>query len=546
MTNQVPGILGIYFANAILLTVVASTILVFWYRRTVARGMRRTSGLAVGDAQTHEFPPATTGLGGRTIIPRPETLRAIHDAAPLRLRLAVIYGVAGLAAAAVLTILSLFGLGSEFRAIRVFAVCYTFCWPIIPTLAPLLVIPLRRTLLAFIGYVFAGVVIISIWSAVSHYLLHRTSASPYENAISFLELLALYGWLPFLIICITSNRRLRSIVPLVLAGLLVFSFSNLLVQTAFIAAFDYPSVRQTLLRLDGRLIYALWMLIAALPVGYACWLGLRWLSGRFERKAFSDAQLLVDAWWLIIVFHQTAIVSSDFGWGGLLGLLAFVAYRLVVALGLAAWSTRSPGNRRLLLLRVFGFQRRTERLFDSVGQRWRFTGSVNMIAGADLAMRTIYPRDLISFVSGRLRRSFVLRTEDLAERVQQLDERRDPDGRFRLNNVFCYEDTWRSALTALLGKSDLVLMDLRSFSASNSGCIFELRQLVENALLSRTIFVVDDTTDVKLLESTLSDENRQVVQDDDAARLRITTEFVKSHSTSDLNRVYNALYELPA
>jgi hypothetical protein len=401
-------------------------------------------------------------------------------------------------------------------------------------------------LLAFIGYVFAGVVIISIWSAVSHYLLHRTSASPYENAISFLELLALYGWLPFLIICITSNRRLRSIVPLVLAGLLVFSFSNLLVQTAFIAAFDYPSVRQTLLRLDGRLIYALWMLIAALPVGYACWLGLRWLSGRFERKAFSDAQLLVDAWWLIIVFHQTAIVSSDFGWGGLLGLLAFVAYRLVVALGLAAWSTRSPGNRRLLLLRVFGFQRRTERLFDSVGQRWRFTGSVNMIAGADLAMRTIYPRDLISFVSGRLRRSFVLQTKDLAERVRQLDERRDPDGRFRLNNVFCYEDTWRSALTALLGKSDLVLMDLRSFSASNSGCIFELRQLVENALLSRTIFVVDDTTDVKLLESTLSDEKLQVAQDDDAARLRITTQFVKSHSASDLNRVYNALYELPA
>jgi len=56
---------------------------------------------------------------------------------------------------------------------------------------------------------------------------------------------------------------------------------------------------------------------------------------------------------------------------------------------------------------------------------------------------------------------------------------------------------------------------------------------------------VDDTTDVRLLESTLSDEKRQVAQDDDAARLRITTEFVKSHSTSDLNRVYNALYELP-
>ena len=117
MTNQAPGILGIYFANAILLTVVASTILVFWYRWTVARSMRRTSGLAVDDAWADEFPPATTGLRGRTVIQGPETQRAIHEVTPLRLRLAVIYGLAGLAAAAVLTILSLVALGSEFRAI---------------------------------------------------------------------------------------------------------------------------------------------------------------------------------------------------------------------------------------------------------------------------------------------------------------------------------------------------------------------------------------------------------------------------------------------
>jgi hypothetical protein len=457
------------------------------------------------------------------------------------MRLAAIYGLAGLAAATVLTIL--FALGSEFSALRAFVVCYTFCWPLIPTLSALLVIPLRRTLLAFMGYVLAGVVIISIWSAVSHFLVHQAAASPYENAVSFLKFLTLQAWLPFLVICITSNRRPRSVVPLVLAGLLVFSFSNLLVQTAFIAAFDYPIVRERLLRFDGRLIYALWMLIAALPVGYACWLGLRRLNRHFEQKSFSDVQLLVDAWWLIIVFHQTAIISSDFGWGGLLGLLAFVAYRLVAALGLAFWHTGSPGNRRLLLLRVFGFQHRTERLFDSIGQRWRFAGSVNMIAGADLAMRAIYPRDLINFVSGRLRRSFVVRPEDLAERVRQLDETRDPDGRFRVNNVFCYEDTWRAALTALLRRSDLVLMDLRSFSASNSGCIFELRQLVENSLLSRTIFVVDDTTNVQLLETTLND---QIAGDLDAPRLPITTEFVKSRSTSELNRVYKALYALAA
>jgi hypothetical protein len=189
--------------------------------------------------------------------------------------------------------------------------------------------------------------------------------------LSFVKFLILQAWLPFLIIFISTNRRLRSVVPLVLAGLLVFSFSNLLVVTAFIAVFDYPTFGEMLLRFNIRLVYVLWMFIAALPVGYACWWGLRWLNRHFEQKAFSDVQLLVDAWWLIVVFHQVAVAASDFGWGGLSGMMAFVAYRLVVGLGLAAWRTGCTSNSRLLLLRVFGFQRRTEKLFDGVAQRWR-------------------------------------------------------------------------------------------------------------------------------------------------------------------------------
>jgi hypothetical protein len=169
-----------------------------------------------------------------------------------------------------------------------------------------------------------------------------------------------------------------------------------------------------------------------------------------------------------------------------------------------------------------------------------------MIAGADLATRTIYPRDLINFVNGRLRVSFVRRTDDLADRLRQLDEARDPDGRFRINNVFCYEDTWQSVLAALLRRTDFVLMDLRSFSASNSGCLFELGQLVKNGLLSRTLFVVDDTTDVTLLNTTLNDQHKQITADAVARPLTVTTEFLKSRSAGGLNRVYKALDALVA
>ena len=256
-----------------------------------------------------------------------------------------------------------------------------------------------------------------------------------------------------------------------------------------------------------------------------------------ERKAFSDTQLLVDSWWLIVVFDQTTDFANHFGWAGLTGLLAFVAYRSVVGLGLtfSHIADSGPGGGRLLLLRVFGFQRRTEQLFDVIAQRWRLQGGVKLIAGADLAMRTIDPADFIAFAGGRMQQSFVRTPRDLAGR---LDDARDPDGRFRIVKFLCHEDTWRPTLNALLRQSDVVLMDLRGFSAANSGCEFELRQLAANGLLPGTVFVIDATTDVALLRSTVYDPA------DEAAPLNL--ESVTSRSPAALDRIFRRLGALAA
>jgi hypothetical protein len=48
-------------------------------------------------------------------------------------------------------------------------------------------------------------------------------------------------------------------------------------------------------------------------------------------------------------------------------------------------------------------------------------------------------------------------------------------------------------------------MDLRSFSKSNQGCIYELRQLVNSIALDRVILVIDDSTDRTFLEMTVGD-----------------------------------------
>jgi hypothetical protein len=58
-------------------------------------------------------------------------------------------------------------------------------------------------------------------------------------------------------------------------------------------------------------------------------------------------------------------------------------------------------------------------------------------------------------------------------------------------------------LEALLASCDGVLMDLRSFSRDNAGCIFELEQIVSKMSLDRIVLVCDSSTDLRLLGSTL-------------------------------------------
>jgi hypothetical protein len=151
-------------------------------------------------------------------------------------------------------------------------------------------------------------------------------------------------------------------------------------------------------------------------------------------------------------------------------------------------------------LRVFGYQARTEALFDRVAQRWRFRGPVQLIAGVDLAMRTVDPGDLLAFVDGRLADNWVRTVEDIAPRLDRLDLRRDPDARFRINELYCRDDTWRPTLEALLDHTDTVLMDLRSFCEKNAGCIFELEQMVRRVSTDEIVLVCDRTTDLELLE----------------------------------------------
>src|SRR5690606_6284757 len=123
---------------------------------------------------------------------------------------------------------------------------------------------------------------------------------------------------------------------------------------------------------------------------------------------------------------------------------ALGAYKAGVRTVLARWPLEASGDApRLLLLRVFGYQARTEALFDRIGAVWRFRGPVHLIAAPDLATRTVDPGDTLALIGGRLEEQYVGTVGEIPQRMADLDRRRDPDGRFRVNEVYCRDDTWR-------------------------------------------------------------------------------------------------------
>ena len=120
-----------------------------------------------------------------------------------------------------------------------------------------------------------------------------------------------------------------------------------------------------------------------------------------------------------------------------------------------AAASRIPGRELnatagLTFLRVFSLGRRSEALLDSVARYWRHIGSVQMIAGPDLARSTVQPHQFLDFLSGKLTRHFVRDRASLERRMAERDHAPDPDGRFRINNFFCHADSWQAVLPRIL------------------------------------------------------------------------------------------------
>jgi len=503
---------------AILDAAVLSWLGLLWYRRSIRSLMRERAGdprpapagplQSPGPTDLLETGPSPGAVPTRPAYALFETAETaareptIGLSRERRWRLIGAYVAGAAVYALILTAVPLVLTGESRPWVASFAQWWVNGWPLVPALIALLALDRPSIWRFVVGYVLAGALALALLTFLGQSLRGAVNAAPLTNPFWMVASLAWTAWAPLLLIVITGWRRIRAVTPLALASTLIFGFALMFFREGLIRIFDFGFVRQNLLALSAlssteTVYYGLFLLLS-LPVGGLAWAVLRLVAKRFERKAFSDVQLVVDCWWLIATAEGITVLSTRFGTTAIgIGLCAFLGYRVAVAVGLSG--RRVPSSlppRRLLLLRVFGYQARTEQLFDRVAARWRLGGPVQLIGGVDLATRTIDPSDILRFLAGRLAEQYVERAADVGPLVARLDQSRDPDGRFRVKDLYCHDDTWRPAVEALLDTSNCVVMDLRSFSEQNEGCIFEFEQLVWRLPSDAIVLIINRSTDL--------------------------------------------------
>jgi hypothetical protein len=514
VTSFLTGHVSFYLLLAASLTWPTAYACLGLYARAVRRSMRSRAHDAQAPGERPDVPedrPHTESDAGAA------TLHDLGDAAAgsdrvnalltqLRARpwrAAAVYGVAGAAYGVVMAVAQLLASGLEILPLRTLFLAWTFAWPAVLS-AGIVAADTRRSKAALTLCYFAGITLLgAIEMPISPDLTWPQVFGPW----------VLYDLPPTILMLTYLSRRVRAVGPLIL----VFILTGLIGSDVVLnAAGSSNAVLLRIVRITSAIGFGgdetFYLLIALgfVLFGVVGWMALRWIRARYVAKQISDQSLTIDAVWLLF----TIIFSMDLSFGHplwtLAGVAAFATYKLCVRIGFAWLGRREPvpeNGPALLVLRSFSIGHDSEHLFDVVGRHWRRVGSVQMIAGVDLVSRTVEPHEFLDFVSGKLTRRFIDGEEVLNRRLSERDRAPDRDLRFRINEFFCYDDTWKLAFARLVHDSDAVLMDLRGFSHQNAGCVFELHQLARMIALDRVVFVVDGRTDTALLAQTLGPGN---------------------------------------
>ncbi len=478
------------------------------YRRAVVRGMQKRE--AISDPQPEQgrekqslsvsselrlrvlnaHRPNNANRSGRT---------CMYQFKSGRRRSIMVNGFAGALFAAVMAACFLLSSHTAILPLRFILLFWSYLWPLTLVIGLMVGAHIRSTIRLWVGY-FVVYVLIGGWALIR---------SPDLTVSQLAGLWWSTNFIPTALLLVLLLRRVRAVGPLVLAFMTVGLTGSVLVLGVgeqsgtflrTIASFGFS------LGLGANGVFFSIIMIGFGLFAVLGWVALIWIRKSYLAKQTNEQFLTSGALWLLFGVVYAINLVFEGVWWIMSGVVAFLAWLFATRLGfrfLKAAQHAEAMNVRLLLLRVFALGRRSERLFNDLSQRWRYIGNLQLIAGPDLATTTVEPHEFMAFVSGRLNRQFINTPAALDRRLADLDTRPDFDGRYRINDFFCHDDTWQSTLRRLVDTSKLVLMDLRGFSPQNAGCIFELNELVDTVPLQQVLLIMDNTTDSNFLRQTL-------------------------------------------
>ena len=270
----------------------------------------------------------------------------------------------------------------------------------------------------------------------------------------------------------------------------------------------------------GSLVLLIGLTLLGPALGHLTGFGL---AGAMLSGVGFNGLVTMATWWLFASFVRfrgnghlpDEVFHYAFGWLGLsillslyLGALArpwialpFVVFGVTLQPLLRRLRRRAATRipKRLLLLRPFNDGRLRSNLLDALDNSWRRIGTLDLVVGGDLAVRTVSGPVLESVLLGTVHRHFLHRIDEVDDCLARLPHRAALDGRFPLNELYCDPAVWQAAVTALADRADVVVMDLRGMRAGNRGALFELKMAVQRVELSRIVLLADRRTDERAL-----------------------------------------------
>ena len=448
------------------------------YRRAVARGMRRRSDLAATGA-----PPPAVPIGLVREIGLLEAESApsswLVDQALRGIRRAqLFFGLAAVGYGLVAVIVLHHVEAMDWLPVRSVILGLIFSWPIVPTLIALSPVGRRERWLIWAGWLALLLVLLTI----GHLPIAQS-----------LSLLASLVALPLIFMLASSARAVSGAAWLVAPALVIVGLAALEL---------FPIVA---LLFDG-----VWVGVLALPfitraLGLLTLVPLHaWLLTRvYQAKLVSDETLLLLQWWFVATVGFASFLAPVGAYAAALAFTPYAAFLVILLIAVLVLRPRRDSAVRLLLLRTFGARRRSTRLLREVTRQWRWVGSVELITAPDLATEALDPDEFLDFIRFRLSRRFVRDQSTVGRRLAELDVRPDRDGRYRINELMCHDDTWRPAVEAMISGVDVILLDLRGFGAQNAGVVEELERLVALVPLHKVVALMDDSTDASALRGAL-------------------------------------------